>query len=88
MWVGYAVRYAVGMYHLINPTTKRCILSRDVICLKKTYGKWAHVKKSLILQVMTSLDDNHKEKVMSPLAEMLVYISDNDLENKPSNDLL
>ena len=54
-WVGYAVKCAVGIYNLINPTTKMCIASRVVIFLKNTHGEWTNLKEPLILSVMTSV---------------------------------
>ena len=40
-----------------------------------------------MLPAMTSVDDDNEE-IASPLAKKLVYISDNNLEGKPYNDLL
>ena len=72
---------------MINPTPARCILSRDVIFLKKTFGQWAHVKEPSMLPAMTSVDDDKNDNI-SPLAEKLVYISHNDLEDESNNNLL
>ena len=48
--------------------TKRCILSRDVIFVKKTFSEWAHVKEPLMLPVMTSVnDDDDDDEIIPPL---------------------
>ena len=62
--------------------TKRCILSRDVIFVKKTFSEWAHVKEPLMLPVMISVVDNNEEEIISQLSKKLVYLSDNDLEDE------
>ena len=65
LWVGYTVRHAVGTFCLINSTTKRCKLSRDVFFLKKAHCEWAHVKEPLMLP-MTKSVDNDEEEISSP----------------------
>ena len=87
IWVGYGFKNAVGTYCPINPMTKRCILSRDVIFLKKVYGEWVHLKEPFVFQVMTSVDDNDEE-IISPLAENLVHVSDNYSEDESNNVIL
>ena len=70
--------YVLDVYHLINPTTKRYIISKNVTLLKKICCEWAHVKEPLVLSVTTSVDD---EEIISSLAEKLVFISDNDSDD-------
>ena len=41
IWVGNAAIHAVDTYHLINPTTQRCTLWRDVIFEKNVWWKGA-----------------------------------------------
>ena len=48
-----------------------------------TYFEWAHMNEPLMLSVLTSVDDKQEEKIISMLAENLVYILNNDSECEP-----
>ena len=56
MWVGYAAEHAVGTYRVLNPETRKILLTRDVIFLGKSYGKWANVEDPAVIPVNT-VDD-------------------------------
>ena len=45
MWVGYAVDHAAGTHCVLNPTTKKISLTRDVIFLRQSYGNWKEKKE-------------------------------------------
>ena len=59
-----------------------------MIFLKKTCGEWAHANEPLMFLVVISVDENDEEVIIYPLAEMLMYIFFNGLENEPNNNLL
>ena len=46
MFLGYADGHAAGTYCIWNPETKKMIISRDVIFLRKNYGDWNQEQES------------------------------------------
>ena len=45
LWVGYAANHAAGTHCVLNPTTKKISLTRDVIFLRQSYGNWKEEKE-------------------------------------------
>ena len=45
MWVGYAAGHAAGTHRVLNPTTKKISLMRNVIFLRQSYGNWKEKKE-------------------------------------------
>ena len=45
VWVGYAADHAAGTHRVLNPTTKKISLTRDVIFLRQSYGNWKEKKE-------------------------------------------
>ena len=43
-FLGYAQNHMGGTYHMLNLRTKRIVLSRDIIWLNKTHGKYISIK--------------------------------------------
>ena len=47
--------HAVGIYQLVNPRNKRCIISKGVTILRKYVVNGLHIKETLILMMMKIL---------------------------------
>eukprot|EP00957_Ditylum_brightwellii_P208209 15356298-Ditylum_brightwellii.AAC.1 len=80
IWVGYAVGHAVGTHRLIDPRTKRVILSRDVHFLGKSYGQWAKVTDPVKVPLTPVVDNSDDEYIDMPKLIRRVSSSDNDDE--------
>ena len=51
--LGFAENHTSKCYQWLNPKTNQIVLSRDATFLSKSYGDWANVKESAIVQVAT-----------------------------------
>ena len=66
IWVGYATEHAVRTYRVLNPETRKILLTRDVIFLGKSYGKWAIIEDPAVIPVNTFDDEDEEIKISNP----------------------
>ena len=61
--MGYADKHAGNVYHFVNPTSNRIILSRGVKWLSKRYGEEKNVNPSFVAPTKWDdiSDDDEKE---------------------------
>ena len=62
IFVGYADKHAGNVYHFVNPSTNRIILSRDVKWLSKRYGEENNVKPLFVPTKWDDISDDDEEK--------------------------
>ena len=61
IWLGFADNHASKCYRLLNPETKRILISRDVTFLNKPYGDWENVKDPAIVPLTAEVIDTIDE---------------------------
>ncbi len=61
IWLGFSENHSSKCYRLLNPETKRVLISRDVTFLDKSFGDWANVKDSAIVPLATQVIDTIDE---------------------------
>ena len=44
MWLGYAKNHPAGTYRVLNLKTRKVIITRDVLFLRRSYGDWENDK--------------------------------------------
>ncbi len=59
--LGFADNHASKCYRLLNPETKRVVISMDVTFLDKSFGHWANVKEIAIIPLATEMINNVDE---------------------------
>jgi hypothetical protein len=57
LFLGHAPNHADDTYCFLNLTTKKVIISRDVVWLAKCYGDWRGITSNVINVVPTDTDD-------------------------------
>ena len=83
MWLGYARNHAAGTYHVLNLKTRKIIITRDVIFLRKSYGDWANDK----IQEEPSPTSKYDESASNDVEIHVVKkISDRATENKGESE--
>ena len=100
VWVGYAANHAAGTHRVLNPTTKKILLTRDVIFLCQSYGNWKEKKEleqkregekpppsMLKNKEEEGFGEEHGRQIV-PRRTLVRHVSDSDEENeKPAASL-
>ena len=94
VWVGYATDHAAGTHRVLNPTTKKISLTRDVIFLRQSYGNWKEkkesnenreVKKPPVSMLKNTEDDNfgdNHDRQVVPRPQLVRHVGDSDEEGE------
>ena len=83
MWLGYARNHPAGTYRVLNLMTRKVIITRDVLFLRKSYGDWANDK----IQENTSPTSNYDKSASDDVEIHVVKkISDKVTENKGKSE--
>ena len=89
IWLGYAKDHKAGTYRMYSPTTGKCILTRDVIFLRKTYAEFKQDKNKLNSQMPNlskTVEQNDDEQSVPDLISY--YDSDSYSNDEDENGFL
>ena len=84
IWVGYDKNHPPSTYRILNPKTKRIILTRDVTFLNKSYSEYNRVGKPTILNISYEGSDDEEELKLVPIENKnnrVNVVSDSDSDS-------
>ena len=61
VFVGFAENHVANTYHMFDVTTKKVILTQDIIWANKTYGEYFKLKVNVTRLEMTGDDDDDND---------------------------
>ncbi len=93
MFLGYADGHEARTYHIWNPETKKILISRDVIFLRKNYGDWNQeqeipqiIAKPTSMLVKTDINDLDIDSHINRQLVRQVRDSESESESESESD--